>query len=280
MERAAGFYPDGCGFESYRRRRDPQTSAKTLNVGVEPADDLCMGSRPRGADQRFDLASGSWPAVVVDVVLVVLLACIAKAVSDLAPSALVGWLVFVGVLALLVFLLVAIPLRTLLVHQRKGMLAVTESARRQATTDALTGLPNRRSTDELVRRLLRERIPFAVAICDLDWFKTLNDTFGHDAGDDALRLFGNTLRAAVRSDDLVARHSGEEFVVVMPRATKHHGSDALDRARLELAIALTGSTSPPFTFSAGVADTSEAREWRTLLGAKRAGRNRVLDVSL
>ena len=75
---------------------------------------------------------------------------------------------------------------------------------------------------------------------------------------------------------------------MMPRATKHHGSDALDRARLELAIALTGSTSPPFTFSAGVADTSEAREWRTLLGladqrllgAKRAGRNRVLDVSL
>jgi len=139
-----------------------------------------------------------------------------------------------------------------------------------------------------VRHLLHDRVPFAVALCDLDWFKTLNDTYGHDAGDEALQLFADIVRAAVRADDFVARFGGEEFLVILYRATKAHGSDVLDRARLELAVALTGHSSPAFTFSAGVADTSEAREWRTLLAladerllsAKRSGRNRVLTVSL
>ena len=168
--------------------------------------------------------------------------------------------------------------------QRVGMLRATAQAQLQASTDPLTGLYNRRSMENSVRQLVHEHTPFTVSICDLDHFKHLNDTFGHDTGDRALRLFARTLRNTVRANDLVSRHGGEEFVVVLPYADVETAKSILDRVRLELLAALSDGRTPAFTVSAGIADSSEAEDYQTLLAladerlleAKRAGRDRVL----
>lgn len=171
--------------------------------------------------------------------------------------------------------------------QRVGMLRATQQAELQASTDPLTGLYNRRSMENAVRALVRDHVPFAVAICDLDHFKMLNDTYGHDTGDRALRVFARTLRNTVRAGDLVSRHGGEEFVVVLPFSDAEAAADVLDRVRLELAMAVSDGRTPAFTVSVGVADTGEIDGYEALLNladerllaAKRAGRDRVLAVS-
>ncbi|HAP77491.1 MAG TPA: hypothetical protein DCR14_15600 [Acidimicrobiaceae bacterium] len=234
--------------------------------------------------KRFDPMNGTWAMVFFDLVIVVGLVSTAKAVTDRIENDAARWGWFIALSAVLIFALVAVPLRVMLLRQRHLMVSAANQARRAAATDALTGLPNRRTTDEIVQALLADGVPFAVAICDLDHFKHLNDGFGHDAGDKALRVFAHTLRSVVRHGDVVSRHGGEEFIVILPRAQKCHGADVLERARLELAVVLSDRPCPAYTFSAGVADTSETSEWRhlleladqRLLHAKRLGRDRVL----
>jgi diguanylate cyclase (GGDEF)-like protein len=153
----------------------------------------------------------------------------------------------------------------------------------QAGTDSLTGLPNRRSAEaELSRRLLDgERL--AVAIADLDHFKLLNDTYGHEAGDRALRLFADAVRASLRTEDTFARWGGEEFVIALPFADRFDAREALDRARQALEAACAKAETPGFTASFGVADTTQADRLdellrtadKALLRAKAAGRDRV-----
>jgi len=240
-----------------------------------------------GARRRFDLMSGAWPMVCFDVAIAVATVSLAKWLSDGFASPAQRWVWFAGLSAMLLFCGVAVPLRVCLRRQQRGMAHDTRVARQQAVTDPLTGLLNRRSLDEVVGGLERSNVPFSVAICDLDHFKDLNDSFGHESGDQALRLFANTLRSVVRAGDYVARHGGEEFVLILPNSSKASGSAVLERARDELHAQLTGVPVPSFTFSAGVADTEEAREWSTLLhladqrllAAKRAGRDCVLSVS-
>jgi diguanylate cyclase (GGDEF)-like protein len=234
--------------------------------------------------RRMNPVSGSWPMVLLDLTAVVVLVSLAKAVSDGASSPVARWVWFVGLSTVLVFALVAVPMRVLLLRQQRGMHAATMLARRQAETDPLTGLLNRRSLEGVVHSLLSDRVAFSVSICDLDSFKQLNDNHGHDVGDRALRLFANTLRGVVRNGDFVARVGGEEFVVILPESAKRNGFDVLERARLRLGAQLRAETMPRFTFSAGVADTSEVKDWtelmrladQRLLAAKRAGRDRVL----
>lgn len=175
---------------------------------------------------------------------------------------------------------------------RVGLLSAMSLSQLQANTDPLTGLLNRRCLENEVRTLVRRRAPFALVLADLDHFKRLNDTFGHDTGDRALRLFARTMRSAVRDGDLVARYGGEEFVVVMPQLDATAAAHAFDRVRLELDAALTDGRIPPFTVSAGVVDTTTRSSLtdvdllslddlvgdadQLLLRAKREGRNRVL----
>ena len=220
--------------------------------------------------------------VLLDLVVVVTLVSLAKAVSDRIGSPTTRWAAFVVLAALLLLVLVAVPLRVMLQRQRRGMRRATQLAREQAVTDPLTGLLNRRSLDEVVHSLLRDRVPFSVSICDLDDFEDLNDT---DVGDDSLRVFADTLRHVVRKGDFVARLGGEQFVVVLPESVKRHGLEVLERARVHLRIRLAIDPVPAFTFSAGVADTGEMKGWaqllrladQRLLAAKRAGRDHVLE---
>lgn len=167
---------------------------------------------------------------------------------------------------------------------RLGMLRVMTQTHLQAATDPLTGLLNRRSFENRVHELLRGQKPFSVAMGDLDHFKKLNDTHGHDAGDRALRVFARTSRAALRADDIISRYGGEEFVFVFPDLSPEETGGALERLREALALEVNAGKVPPFTASFGVAHSTDADGIEELLRiadsalfeAKRNGRNRVV----
>lgn len=167
---------------------------------------------------------------------------------------------------------------------RIGMLRVMEATHLQAATDPLTGLLNRRSFENRAHELVRRGTAFALAMGDLDHFKKLNDTHGHDAGDRALRVFSQTMKASLRSEDLICRYGGEEFVILFPHRSTAEAAAALKRVQEELLLAVASGTIPPFTASFGVAHTNDASDIEelirvadsALLRAKREGRNRVI----
>jgi diguanylate cyclase (GGDEF)-like protein len=135
-----------------------------------------------------------------------------------------------------------------------------------------------------VRDLQREGIQYSVAYGDLDRFKMLNDTHGHETGDQALRLFSRVLRDSLRPTDIAGRYGGEEFVILLPNCDPRTAVAALERVRENLALALSSGRIPAYTVSFGVADSRDADTFneivmladQALLTAKRAGRNRVL----
>ncbi len=163
-----------------------------------------------------------------------------------------------------------------------------------ALLDGLTGLANRRAFDAYIEREIsharRSGEPLALAMCDIDYFKAYNDTYGHLAGDDAIRAVAQVLSTAcTRAVDLVARYGGEEFVVVMPHTTKEGALIVLQRAQQALrqrAIAHAASPSERLlTLSFGVAQFAPDSDGTAsalighadaaLFRAKQAGRNRI-----
>jgi diguanylate cyclase (GGDEF)-like protein len=161
---------------------------------------------------------------------------------------------------------------------------------RLATIDGLTGVLNRRAwltqADTDLAVSLRYGHPVAVLMLDLDYFKQINDSRGHEAGDKALRFVAKALLAAVRTGDVVGRYGGEEFCVLMNHAD-HAAANAFDRRmRNFLADAAPRELGFDVTYSAGIAmrtsqhDTLEAmlrRADATLYSAKAQGRSRTLD---
>lgn len=162
-----------------------------------------------------------------------------------------------------------------------------------AVTDALTGLHNRRymttQLQSLVSRASRGGDPAAVMVLDIDHFKSVNDSFGHDAGDEVLREFAVRLATNVRAIDLPCRYGGEEFVVVMPGASLEAAERVAERIRRDVGCApfriMGGKEILTVTVSVGVAathagqDTPEAllkRADEALYEAKTAGRDRVV----
>ena len=167
---------------------------------------------------------------------------------------------------------------------RIGNLRMMARAQLQAATDGLTGLTNRRATSELVGHLLRGGDTVAIAMVDLDLFKQLNDTFGHEAGDRALRSFADVARKALRDGDVIGRWGGEEFVVALPGLDRHDAAIVLDRIRAGLADAAERADLPPVTASFGVVDSTITVDLdeavrladEALLAAKAQGRDRVV----
>jgi len=167
---------------------------------------------------------------------------------------------------------------------RLGMLRAMAQSQLQADTDPLTGLLNRRAMENKIRQLRSDGAPFALAMADLDHFKHLNDTFGHDTGDRALRLFARVMSNAVRDSDLVSRHGGEEFVIVLPGADVTTAAPVLHRIRSTLEESIGAAQVPPFTVSIGLVDSSWSNDLLSLLQsadralseAKAQGRDRVI----
>jgi two-component system, cell cycle response regulator len=162
-----------------------------------------------------------------------------------------------------------------------------------AITDALTGLFNRRYMESHLAGLLEQATargkPLAVLVIDIDYFKSINDSRGHDAGDDVLREFALRVKRSIRGIDLPCRYGGEEFVVAMPETDMVVAAMVAERLRRRIAaepFAIhEGSNSIPVTISIGLAalrgaDDSAAallkRADQALYRAKRDGRNRVV----
>ena len=162
-----------------------------------------------------------------------------------------------------------------------------------AVTDALTGLHNRRymagQLGAMVRRAVRGGEPVAALLVDIDHFKRINDSFGHDVGDEVLREFAVRLATNVRAVDLACRFGGEEFVVIMPDTGPEVAGRIAERLRLHVAgspFRVAGAEDPlSVTISVGVActegpgDTPEAllkRADEAVYDAKAKGRNQVV----
>lgn len=162
---------------------------------------------------------------------------------------------------------------------------------RLATIDGLTGVYNRREFNRWltleIERSQRECHPVSLVMVDIDHFKKLNDTYGHQAGDEALRHVGRLLKREVRPGDHVARYGGEEFAIILPNASSADAFTVAERIRASIeaqVIARSREQSLTFTASLGFAtfcidkDTEETfgqRADQALYYAKHSGRNRV-----
>jgi diguanylate cyclase (GGDEF)-like protein/PAS domain S-box-containing protein len=161
--------------------------------------------------------------------------------------------------------------------------------RKQATHDALTGVFNRRHVEEVLRlevdRAQRHERPLAVAMMDADHFKTINDTYGHQTGDEVLREISGRCQKTLRSNDILGRYGGEEFVVVFPETSLEEATVVADRLRLAVAESpiRIGEIALDVTVSIGVAgfaagqdiDQLFRRADGALYTAKQGGRNLV-----
>jgi two-component system cell cycle response regulator len=162
-----------------------------------------------------------------------------------------------------------------------------------AITDALTGLHNRRYMETHLATLAEQAAtrckPLALMMLDIDFFKSINDNYGHDAGDDVLREFAVRIRKSIRGIDLACRYGGEEFVIVMPETDLHVAGMVAERLRRSIAgepFAVNKATKQiEVTISIGLATLElkgEAvgdvlkRADNALYRAKHDGRNRVV----
>lgn len=167
-----------------------------------------------------------------------------------------------------------------------------EKLREEAIQDHLTGLYNRRYLHEILRHALphaeQEQSNIAFILFDIDYFKKLNDTYGHAIGDEVLRAFSKTLQENIRKGDILFRFGGEEFLLLISDATREDVTRRVDALRLIVAASffVSADTSIRVTISAGIATFPEDDRTmdalfkvadRRLYRAKEAGRNRICD---
>ena len=162
---------------------------------------------------------------------------------------------------------------------------LNESLQRVSRTDPLTGLPNRRAMveelDAEMGRSRREGLPMAVLMADLDHFKAINDTRGHEAGDRVLQALSLALRKTLRAYDLCARWGGDEFLVLLPGTDRAGAQDVGEKLRRATeTLELPGGARPGLGLSVGIAmleadesvDALLRRADEAMYAAKNAGR--------
>lgn len=175
--------------------------------------------------------------------------------------------------------------------QTIAALNMREELRRQSIRDPLTGLYNRRYMEEtLIREQTRSKrhgSPISVISFDIDHFKNVNDTYGHDAGDCALKMVANVLRSNVRVEDIVCRMGGEEIIIVLPGADIQQAWEKAEGLRKMIQsqpLTYEGMELPALTVSGGVASyPGDGESWKIVLKvadhrlyqAKKAGRNQT-----
>jgi diguanylate cyclase (GGDEF)-like protein len=181
-----------------------------------------------------------------------------------------------------------------LVREIAARQSAEEQLRHLSETDALTGLANRRAFDQQLnkefQRYLRYRHPFCVVMVDIDWFKHINDTYGHPAGDHVLTEFAWRLRDHIRKTDVLARIGGEEFAILMPETSPLESkkrTEALQKCINNTPFQLGNSADSPLMMTASfgiscvadndlVAEASLIRADTALYKAKNSGRNQVI----
>ncbi|HTA15792.1 MAG TPA: EAL domain-containing protein [Solirubrobacteraceae bacterium] len=225
---------------------------------------------------------GTWRAVVRG----------SEAMSWLSAN-LQGLLVLIGgtIVSLLLFTLVLVLTRSR--EHALGMVKEkTGELRHQSLHDALTGLPNRvlalDRAEQMLARARRQQIPVAALYLDIDGFKHVNDTFGHAAGDDLLRIVATRLRGVVREGDTAARLSGDEFVVLVEGSALDAGPELIAERLLEVLrqpYEMDGQTGRPLSLTASIGialgERANAAELLSdadiaLYEAKAAGKNRYM----
>jgi diguanylate cyclase len=183
-------------------------------------------------------------------------------------------------------------MRKALYHRSFELKAAYKRIEELAELDELTGSFNRRCImrmlDDEISRAHRINTPCSIALIDLDWFKRINDAYGHPTGDEVLRTFAITVFANIRNIDRFGRYGGEEFLLVLPETEIDAATRMLDRLRAIIAELDWSAFSPGMqvTISAGVAtlrpnetdDTFLARADSALYAAKARGRNRIAKV--
>jgi diguanylate cyclase len=170
-------------------------------------------------------------------------------------------------------------------HLQAQLAMTAENAREDSLTGALNRVGLNEAWQREAARADRHGTPLAVAMLDVDNFKQLNDAWGHQVGDDALRALAKTMRHSLRPTDVVARYGGEEFVLLLPETGLEEAAKVLVRLQRELTknIYLHDQRRPIVTFSAGVTLRRAGEDDNVVLGradkalyqAKRAGKNRV-----
>jgi diguanylate cyclase (GGDEF)-like protein len=180
-------------------------------------------------------------------------------------------------------------LRKMLYDRGSELRAAYRRIEELAELDELTGCYNRRcimrALEEEIARARRLNNPCSVALIDLDWFKRINDVYGHPIGDEVLRTFAITIFANIRSIDKFGRYGGEEFLLVLPDTAADEAADMADRLRAIISELdwSAFSSGMRVTISAGLAtlrsaegsDTLLARADRALYASKAQGRNRI-----
>jgi diguanylate cyclase (GGDEF)-like protein len=159
----------------------------------------------------------------------------------------------------------------------REMAVAADQIRERARLDGLTGLPNRAALDtrlaEEVERAVRYRQPLSILFMDIDRFKSINDTKGHQTGDEILRSLAETIREMIRTPDFVGRFGGEEFMVIAPATWTADAAILATRIQVAVARSVPRPLGTPVTLSIGIAGVPEH-------GQDPAGLVRVADLAL
>jgi diguanylate cyclase (GGDEF)-like protein len=237
---------------------------------------------------RHERLTARWPLIILlalhgSLSAVAAFEAASGGIATTAPAAMVVWLEFIH-FETLAFVIGTSIFTVAMARERSEMIHKIAAA-----TDALTGVATRRAfydaADQMIAVSQEHDAPLAVIVFDLDGFKSINDTYGHGHGDEALRAFGSVARKTLRGTDLIGRLGGEEFAALLPGASIASAFVAAERIRIGFSQACSDIKGEVVnaTVSAGIAQANHRSSLESLLRAadsalyqaKKHGRDRV-----